>query len=66
MWDRLAGLYLIAILAGFALTLVPASAIITSPVSTVLTLIGGIIIVIFAIAIIHLAFRALFTKHTKS
>ncbi|WP_026908700.1 hypothetical protein [Paucisalibacillus globulus] len=65
MWDKLVGLYLAAILAGFALTQVPTSALITSQIKTILVLVGGIVIIIFAIAIIHLAFRALFHKHSK-
>ena len=64
MWDKIVGLYVAAILAGFALTKVPTSAIITPQIQTILVLVGGIVIIIFAIAIIHLAFKALFHKHS--
>lgn len=65
MWDRLVGLYLAAILAGFALAFIPLSSLITQSVKDVLVLVGGIVIIIFAIAIIHLAIKALFSKHSK-
>ncbi|GGA77744.1 hypothetical protein [Ornithinibacillus halotolerans] len=65
MWDKLVGLYVAAILAGFALAFVPTSSLITPAVKPILALIGGVIIIIFAIAIIHLAFKALFHKHSK-
>jgi len=64
VWDKIVGLYLAAILAGFALTRVPTSAIVTSQIQTILVLVGGIVIIVFAIAIIHLAIKALFHKHS--
>ncbi|MFS0674707.1 hypothetical protein [Ornithinibacillus sp. 179-J 7C1 HS] len=64
MWDRLVGLYLAAILAGFALANVPTSSIITTQIAEVLQLIGGLVIVVFAIAIVYLALKALVRKST--
>ncbi|WP_339217255.1 hypothetical protein [Ornithinibacillus sp. FSL M8-0202] len=65
MWDRLVGLYIAAILAGFALANVPTSTIITEQIAEILQLIGGLVIVVFAIAIIYLALRALVNKSTN-
>lgn len=64
MWDRLVGLYLAAILAGFALANVPTSSIITTQIAEVLQLIGGLVIVVFAVAIVYLALKALVRKST--
>lgn len=63
MWDKIVGLYLAAILAGFALTRVPISQLVTQQIKAILVLVGGVVIIVFAIAIIHLAFKALFSKH---
>ncbi|GIO27251.1 hypothetical protein [Ornithinibacillus bavariensis] len=65
MLDRIVSLYIAAILAGFALAFVPVSALITAQFKSILILVGGIIIVIFAIAIILLALKALLEKLFK-
>ncbi|WP_047981499.1 hypothetical protein [Ornithinibacillus contaminans] len=64
--ERLVTLYLASILAGFALTLVPTSAIITAQVADFLNIIGGIVIVVFAVALLHLGLKALFTRHLNN
>ncbi|WP_077324205.1 hypothetical protein [Virgibacillus siamensis] len=56
-------LYLASILAGYALTLVPTSAVVTPAIADVLALIGGLAMVVFAIALLVLGTKALLNKN---
>ncbi|GAA0603620.1 hypothetical protein GCM10009001_20820 [Virgibacillus siamensis] len=55
--------YLASILAGYALTIVPTSAVITQAIADVLGLIGGLAMIVFAIAILVLGVKTLLNKH---
>lgn len=55
-------LYLASILAGYVLTAVPTSAIITPDIADVLGLIGGLAMIVFAIAILVSGVKTLFHK----
>ncbi|MEN2768865.1 hypothetical protein [Ornithinibacillus xuwenensis] len=63
--DRLAALYLATIVAGFALAFVPTSTLITTPVADFFGIVGGVVIIIFALALLHLGLKALFSRHFK-
>ena len=45
-------LYLACILAGYALANLPSSALVTDEISNVSTIIGGIVMIVFAVALI--------------
>ncbi|MBP2240293.1 hypothetical protein J2Z40_000846 [Cytobacillus eiseniae] len=55
-------LYFLSMLAGFALISVPTSAVITAGVASFLDIVGGIAVIVFAIALLYLGFKALFRK----
>ncbi|MFD1037804.1 hypothetical protein ACFQ3N_05195 [Virgibacillus byunsanensis] len=55
-------LYLSCILAGFALTRIPASSVVSSGIVNFFDIVGGIAIIIFAIALLHLGVKALLGK----
>ncbi|WP_174615556.1 hypothetical protein [Virgibacillus ihumii] len=55
--------YLASIVAGYALTLIPTSAVITQAIADVLGLIGGLTMIVFAIAILVLGVKTLLNKH---
>ncbi|KAB2335701.1 MULTISPECIES: hypothetical protein [Bacillaceae] len=59
---QLALLYLAAILAGFALTNLPTSAVITAGIAQFFGIVGGIAIIVFSIALLYLAVKALINK----
>ncbi|RDW21112.1 hypothetical protein CWR48_03925 [Oceanobacillus arenosus] len=66
--NQLALLYLAAVLAGFALIVVTnvAAAFITSAaVVNFLTAVGAVAVIVFALAILYLAVKALFNKIAK-
>ncbi|UOR10299.1 hypothetical protein [Halobacillus amylolyticus] len=59
---HLATLYLACILAGFALANIPTSAVITAEVASFFSIIGGIAIIVFALALLYLGVKALINK----
>lgn len=59
---QLALLYLACILAGFGLANLPESAIISAEIASFFTIIGGLAIIAFALAILYLGFKALFKR----
>ncbi|PAV30486.1 hypothetical protein CIL05_05115 [Virgibacillus profundi] len=63
--NRLATLFLTAILAGFALIIVPglaASFITSTAIANLLIAVGAIAVIVFAVALLYLAVRALLRK----
>ncbi|NRG45358.1 hypothetical protein [Bacillus sp. CRN 9] len=56
---HLALLYLAAVLAGFALANLPTSVLITPGIAEFFTIVGGISIVIFSLALLFLGVKAL-------
>jgi len=56
---QLALLYLACILAGYALANLPTSALITAEIASVFTIIGGLVMVVFAIALVILGVKAI-------
>ncbi|MUK89404.1 hypothetical protein GMD78_13630 [Ornithinibacillus sp. L9] len=61
--DRLVYLYLASILAGFAMAFVPTSSLVTEPIANFFEIVGGVVILVFSLALVHLGLKALFTKH---
>lgn len=55
-------LYLACILAGFALIKVPTSAIVTAGISSFLGILGGLTVIVFALALLYLGIRSLVGK----
>lgn len=60
--NHLALLYLACILAGFALIKVPTSAIITAAIASFFHILGGIAVIVFALALLYLGIKALIGK----
>ncbi|MEI3605614.1 hypothetical protein SPD48_07910 [Pseudogracilibacillus sp. SE30717A] len=60
--NPLALLYLACILAGYALANLPTSALITAEIASVFTIIGSLVMVVFAVALIFLGVKALLGK----
>ncbi|HLR70972.1 MAG TPA: hypothetical protein VK085_06030 [Pseudogracilibacillus sp.] len=60
--DRLTILYLACIIAGYALSNLPTSALITDEIANVFTIIGGLVMVVFAVALIILGVKAIFRR----
>ncbi|MFC4559540.1 hypothetical protein ACFO3D_15175 [Virgibacillus kekensis] len=56
-------LYLACILAGFALANVPVSSVVTTGLANFLDIIGGLVIIVFAGALIYYGLRVLFGKN---
>lgn len=56
---QLALLYLACMLAGYGLTMVPVTAIITSGITSFFTIVGGLAMLIFGLAILYLGIKAL-------
>lgn len=65
MPDRIVWLYFASILAGFALANLPTSTLITQPIANFFVIVGGIVIIIFSLALIHLGLRVLLKDHFK-
>ncbi|SHG57459.1 hypothetical protein [Ornithinibacillus halophilus] len=65
MPERFVYLYLACILAGFAMIYVPTSVVISAPIATFFGIVGGIVIIVFSLALLHLGLRALFKDHFK-
>ncbi|MFD2924496.1 hypothetical protein [Halobacillus naozhouensis] len=59
---QLALLYLACILAGFALANLPTSSVITAGIVSFFNIIGGIAIIVFALALLYLGVKALINK----
>ncbi|MBU8878714.1 hypothetical protein BGM26_06885 [Bacillus sp. FJAT-29790] len=59
---QLALLYLACIIAGFGLTHIPTSVVITSGIASFFGIIGGLVMIIFAVALLYLGFKAMFGK----
>ncbi|CDQ41125.1 MULTISPECIES: hypothetical protein [Virgibacillus] len=59
---NLALLYLACVFAAFGLTNVPVSAVITEDITNFLDIIGGIAMIVFAVATLYIGFKALFQK----
>ena len=62
MMHQLALLYLACVLAGFGLANLPASTIISVETANLFSIIGGIAMIVFALAILYLGVKALFNK----
>ncbi|RKQ33249.1 hypothetical protein [Oceanobacillus halophilus] len=62
---QLALLYLAAVLAGFSLIVVTLLATFLGTVAPTLVAIGAVAVIVFSLAILYLALRALFNKHLK-
>jgi hypothetical protein len=60
--SQLALLYLACVLAGFGLANLPLSSVISAEIANFFSIIGGIAMIVFALAILYLGFRALFKK----
>ncbi len=60
--NPLALLYLACILAGYALANLPTSALITAEIANVFTIIGGLVMVVFAVALIYLGVKEMLGK----
>ena len=60
--NQLALLYVACILAGYALANLPTSALITAEIASVFTIIGGLVMVVFAVALVILGVRAILGK----
>ncbi|WP_026582370.1 hypothetical protein [Bacillus sp. J33] len=59
---QLALLYLACMLAGYGLTMVPATAVITSGITSFFTIVGGLAMLVFGLAILYLGIKALLGK----
>ncbi|KAF0816612.1 MULTISPECIES: hypothetical protein [unclassified Cytobacillus] len=59
---QLALLYLACMLAGYGLTMVPVSAVITSGIASFFTIVGSLAMIIFGLAILYLGIKALLGK----
>lgn len=59
---QLALLYLTCILAGFGLANLPTSAIISAEIADFFSIVGGIAVIVFALALLYLGFKALFKR----
>lgn len=59
---QLALLYLASMLAGFGLASVPTSAVVTQGIADFFTIIGGLAMLIFGLAILYLGVKALLGK----
>ncbi len=55
-------LYLVCILAGFALANIPTSSVITAGIATFFQIIGGIAVIVFSLAILYLGVKTLLDK----
>ncbi|MFE8695016.1 hypothetical protein ACFYKT_01440 [Cytobacillus sp. FJAT-53684] len=55
-------LYVACMLAGFALINIPTSALITAGVASFFDIVGGIAVIVFAIALLYLGVKALIGK----
>ncbi|QED47669.1 hypothetical protein [Cytobacillus dafuensis] len=60
--QALALLYLACILAGFALANIPTSVVITAGIANVLTIVGGIVIIVFVLALLYLGVKSFIKK----
>jgi len=60
--NQLATVFLTSILAGFALANLPTSAAITEGIAEFFTVLGGIAIVVFSLALLYLGFKYLLTQ----
>ncbi|GGB42753.1 hypothetical protein F3157_22250 [Virgibacillus dakarensis] len=59
---QLALLYLACVLAGYGLANIPTSALITPEIANFFAAVGGIAMVVFALAVLYLGVKALFQK----
>ncbi|KAB2337688.1 hypothetical protein F7731_08835 [Cytobacillus depressus] len=55
-------LYLACVLAGIALIKVPVSAVITAGIASFFSIVGGIAIIVFSLALLYLGIKALIGK----
>jgi len=60
--NPLAFLYLACVVAGYALANLPTSALITDEIANIFTIIGGLIMVVFSIALIILGVRSMINR----
>lgn len=58
----LALLYLACVLAGFALASIPTSSVITAGIASFFQIVGGVAIIVFAVAILYLGVKSLLGK----
>lgn len=59
---QLAIIYLAAILAGYALANLPVSALITPGIAEFFVIVGGIAMIVFALALLYITVKALLNK----
>ncbi|WP_164214442.1 hypothetical protein [Virgibacillus sp. YIM 98842] len=60
--QQLALLYLACILAGFGLANLPISSVISAEIANFFSILGGLAIIIFSLAVLYLGLKTLFKK----